>query len=146
MAARVSIATIATGLALFSLIFVSLGLHAAPPGTHDQIGERLMRAGEICLEGDECGVAAAAVAAGGRSGQEVYDSFCFACHATGVSEAPILGDNEAWNSRLAKGMDALWQTTLAGINLMPAKGSCVNCTDDELRDALDYMLASVLSE
>ena len=43
-------------------------------------------------------------------------------------------------------MDALWQTTLAGINLMPAKGSCVNCTDDELRDALDYMLASVLSE
>ena len=129
-----------------ALLTSSLGLHAAPPGTRDEISERLMRAGDICLEGDDCGVAAVAVAAGNRSGQEIYDSFCFACHATGISEAPILGDSEAWVIRLDKGVDALWQTTLSGLNLMPEKGSCVNCTDDELREALDYMLAPVLSE
>ena len=129
-----------------TLLASSFGLHAAPPGTRDEISERLMRAGEICMEGDECGVAAVVVAAGNRSGQEIYDSFCFACHATGVSDAPILGDSEAWVVRLEKGVDTLWQTTLSGINLMPEKGSCVNCTDDELREALDYMLEPVLSE
>lgn len=129
-----------------ALLLISLSLFAAPPGTRDDISERLMRAGEICLEGEDCGVAAVVVAAGNRSGEEIYDSFCFACHATGVSEAPILGDSEAWSVRLEKGLDTLWQTTLTGINLMPERGSCVNCTDDELRDALDYMLDPVLNE
>jgi len=138
-------ASVSTAMS-FVLVLLSLVLHASPPGTHDEISERLMRAGELCLEGDECGVVAVAVAAGGRSGQEIYDSFCFACHDNGISQAPILGDSEAWSARLDKGIDALWQTTLSGINLMPVKGSCVNCTDDELREALDYMLATVLTE
>lgn len=133
----------AVGLAL---LLVSLNLFAAPPGTREEISERLLRAGELCLEGDECGVAAVVVAAGNRSGQEIYDSFCFACHATGVSEAPIFGDAAGWADRLEKSMDELWQTTLIGLNLMPEKGSCVNCTDDELRAALDYLLEPVLSE
>ena len=128
------------------LLLVSLSLFAAPPGTREEISERLTRAGDLCLAGDDCGVAAAVVAAGNRSGQDVYDSFCFACHATGVSDAPIFGDSDAWAQRLEKGMDELWQTTLVGLNLMPAMGSCVNCTDDELLGALDYMLEPLQSE
>lgn len=133
----------ASGLAL---LLVSLHAIAAPPGTREEIGERLARAGDVCLEAEDCGVASLVVAAGNRSGQEIYDSFCFACHATGVSEAPILGDKAAWASRLESGMDELWQATLVGLNLMPEKGSCVNCTDEELRGALDYMLEPVLSD
>ncbi len=133
----------ASGLAL---LLVSLNAIAAPPGSRDEMSERLARAGDVCLEGEDCGVTALVMAAGNRSGQEIYDSFCFACHATGVSEAPILGDGPAWANRLEKGMDELWQTTLAGINLMPERGSCVNCTDEELRGALDYMLEPVLSD
>ena len=136
---------VATGSAL-ALLLVSFNLIAAPPGTRDEISARLIPAGELCLEGDECGVAAVVVVAGNRSGQEIYDSFCFACHATGVSEAPIFGDAAGWGDRLEKSMDELWQTTLVGLNLMPEKGSCVNCTDNELRAALDYMLEPVLSE
>ena len=129
-----------------ALLLVSFNLFAAPPGTRDEIGARLIPAGELCLEGEDCGVAAVIVAAGNRSGQEIYDTFCFACHATGISEAPILGDAASWADRLEKSMDELWQTTLVGLNLMPEKGSCVNCTDDELRAALDYMLEPVLGE
>lgn len=138
-----SLVTAATG---FLLMSVSLSLVAAPPGTREEISERLAPAGELCLAGEDCGVAAAVAVAGSRSGQEIYDSFCFACHALGVSEAPIFADAEGWAGRLQKSMDELWNSTLMGINLMPAKGSCVNCTDDELRGALDYMLEPLLNE
>ena len=36
-----------------------------------------------------------------------YQTSCFACHASGAAGAPLLGDAEAWESRLEKGMDAL---------------------------------------
>ena len=138
-----SLVAFATGCVL---LLLSLSLAAAPPGTREEISERLAPAGELCLAGEDCGVAAVVVAAGDRSGQEIYDSFCFACHATGVSEAPIFGDAAGWSDRLEKSMDELWNSTLVGLNLMPAKGSCVNCTDDELREAFDYMLEPLLSE
>ena len=42
--------------------------------------------------------------------------------------------------RLDKSMDELMQTTLNGINAMPPKGTCMNCSDDELAGAVTYML------
>jgi len=30
--------------------------------------------------------------------------------------------------------------TMSGLNAMPMKGTCMNCSDDELRDAVTYML------
>ncbi len=130
---------------VFALLLVSLHLGAAPPGTRDEISQRLLPAGSICLAGDDCGTTMVSVSTGARSGQDVYDTFCYACHTNGVSAAPIFGDRDAWSSRLDKGADELWQTTLSGINLMPQRGGCANCTDDELRAALDYMLDAVAS-
>ena len=74
------------------------------------------------------------------SGEQVYSTFCFACHTTGVSGAPLLGDAAAWEPRLAKGMDVLMANTVNGINVMPAKGTCMACSDAELQAAVDYML------
>ena len=105
-----------------------------------------MPAGDLCKQGDECGSASAAAAGGGVAldGEGVYNQFCFACHMAGVSGAPKLGDNAAWEPRIAKGMDALWESTLNGVApAMPAKGTCMSCSDDELRAALDYMVESV---
>ena len=66
--------------------------------------------------------------------------FCFACHATGVSDAPLLGDVAQWEPRIAKGMDVLMDSTLNGLNAMPARGTCVNCSDEELQAAVEHML------
>ena len=76
----------------------------------------------------------------GRSGKQIYDLFCFVCHATGVSEAPLLGDRENWQPRIDKGMDAMLATSLAGLNLMPPKGACADCSEDEMRAAIQYMI------
>ena len=127
-------------LASLAATFAVTG-YAVPPGTPDEIRERLQPFGSLCRVGDDCGQAAAASASGPLSGEQVYNQFCFACHTTGVGGAPILGDQGEWTSREAKGMDTLWGSLLNGVGAMPAKGTCMGCSDDELREVLDYMLA-----
>lgn len=110
-----------------------------------EIEARIEPVGDLCLEGDASCAQAAAGAAGSvaqRTGQEVYDSACMACHTTGAAGAPKLGDATAWADRIAKGMDALYD---AGVNGVPgtgmvAKGGCVSCSDEEIRAAVDYMV------
>ncbi len=75
-----------------------------------------------------------------RSGEEIYNTFCFACHATAVAEAPLFGSLEQWQPRIDKGMDTLVATSLAGFDLMPPMGTCVNCTEDEMRGTIQYMI------
>jgi cytochrome c5 len=79
-------------------------------------------------------------AAAARDGQTVYKTACFACHDAGVAGAPKLGDKAAWAPRIAKGNDALYSTLQNGLNAMPPKGTCMNCSDDELKAVLDYMI------
>jgi len=117
--------------------------YAVPPGTPDEIRERVQPFGSLCRAGEDCGQATAAAASGPLSGEQVYNQFCFACHTSGVGGAPILGDAAAWEPRIAQGVDTLLQHTLNGINAMPAKGTCMNCSDDELRDAMQYMVDAV---
>ncbi len=87
----------------------------------------------------------AAAAGGGepRSGEEVYSSVCAACHTTGVLESPKLGDKAAWEPRIAKGEDTLFDHAWNGFNQMPAKGGDSALTEDELKATIAYMLQEV---
>jgi len=74
------------------------------------------------------------------SGKEIYDTKCFVCHATGVANAPKLGDAAAWAPRIAQGMDVLMQSAIDGKNnVMPPRGTCMECSDDDLKAAIEYM-------
>jgi len=85
-------------------------------------------------------VSAAAQAAGNPdAGAVVYNKACKMCHATGMMNAPKLGDGAAWAERIAKGEDALLESTLKGINKMPARGGLADLSDTELRAAILYM-------
>ena len=103
--------------------------------------ERIKPVGSLCIEGDSsCG--GAVVAAGGeaKSGEDVYNSSCMACHASGAAGAPILGDVAGWAPRIDKGIEALYSSAIEGFNGMPAKGLCMSCSDDELKATVDYMI------
>ena len=105
-----------------------------------KIAERIAPVGSVCVQGDEsCAGAAAAAPAAARSGEEVYNTACTACHGSGILGAPKKGDAAAWNDRLAKGMDKTLALAISGINAMPPKGNCANCSDDELKAAIEYM-------
>jgi len=85
-------------------------------------------------------VAAAPAAGGTRSGEEVYTAQCAMCHATGAAGAPKVGNAADWGPRAATGIDALMNSALNGKNAMPARGLCAACSDDELKDAVEYMV------
>ena len=77
-------------------------------------------------------------------GETVYNTACMACHGTGVAGAPKVGDADAWAPRLAKGMDALYNSGINGIPpAMPAKGMCFQCSDDDIKALVDYMVQTV---
>ncbi|RMG30271.1 MAG: cytochrome c5 family protein [Gammaproteobacteria bacterium] len=83
--------------------------------------------------------AAPAAAAAGRSGKQVYESTCVACHGAGVAGAPKFGDRAAWAPRIAQGMKVLLQHATQGYKAMPPKGTCADCTLQELEAAIRYM-------
>ena len=74
-------------------------------------------------------------------GQKIYQASCQACHVAGVAGAPKLGDKAAWAPRVAKGNEALFLSVKNGLNAMPPKGTCMTCSEDELRAAIEYMVA-----
>ena len=80
------------------------------------------------------------MADGGAAGQQVYKDSCQFCHAAGVAGAPKLGDKEAWAPRIALGLDALLASAINGKNVMPPRGACASCSDDDLKAAIEYMI------
>lgn len=67
--------------------------------TDEAIAERLKPVGEVCIMGEECkGVETVAASAGGgaRTTDDIIAKYCSACHATGVLDAPKIGDTAAW--------------------------------------------------
>jgi len=86
-------------------------------------------------------VAATAPTAPSIDGKKVYNSACFACHATGVAGSPKFGDKDAWAPRIATGMDNLYHTALNGKGAMPPKGGNLSLKDDEVKAAVDYMVS-----
>jgi cytochrome c5 len=96
------------------------------------------------VEGQNCGAASnaqtAAAPAGGKSGEEIYNASCAACHGTGLMGAPKTGNADDWAARIANGQESLLSNAVNGIKGMPPKGTCMACSDDELAAAIDHML------
>ena len=76
-------------------------------------------------------------------GQKTYNTYCQACHNAGIANAPKLGDKAAWEPRIAAGMDAMLAIAIKGKNAMPPKGTCMACSDDELKATIEYMVSQV---
>ena len=123
--------------AMLALVVV-FSAHAAMD--EDSIRERTMPVGKVCLEGDDCGSATAAVASGPREASDIYLTSCFGCHGTGALGAPKLGDAAAWADRAGKGFDTLVSNAIGGFNAMPPRGTCAACSDDEISETVQYML------
>ncbi len=99
----------------------------------EAVEDAVEMAAEVATEG------AAAVSDFDPAG--VYQMNCFACHGTGAAGAPMLGDSEAWDARMEKGMQAVMANAINGVGAMPARGICMSCSDDELQQVVEYMLA-----
>lgn len=108
------------------------------------IESRIKPFSEVCVQGESCSGGGDMAASAGRSGEDVYNAACMACHSAGIAGAPKVGDQVAWAARIGKGMDALYDSGINGVagSGMIAKGGCADCSDEEIRLAVDYMVDS----
>ncbi|WP_322052527.1 c-type cytochrome [Paraburkholderia bannensis] len=76
-----------------------------------------------------------------KTGEQVYQAVCSACHASGAAGAPKFGNSGDWAPRIAQGYDTLWHTALSGKGAMPARGgtSPDDYSDYEIGLAVAYM-------
>lgn len=90
--------------------------------------------------------AAPAPVAENTAGKKVYGSTCAMCHAAGVAGAPKPGDKDDWGPRIGQGVDTLYKHALEGFTgakgQMPARGGNTALKDDEVKSAVDYMVAA----
>ncbi|RDB44256.1 cytochrome c5 family protein [Halomonas sp. DQ26W] len=86
----------------------------------------------------------AATAQAEPDGEAIYNQACMACHMTGAAGAPIKGDEAAWATRLEKGVEALYENSINGINAMPPRGGFASLSDEEVKAATDFLLEPVL--
>jgi len=85
------------------------------------------------------------VATGGDfgNGKATYDTKCMACHATGVTGAPMFKEKDRWTKIAAQGMDKIMDHTIKGfqgkIGMMPPKGGFADLSDEDMKNAVKYM-------
>ena len=75
-----------------------------------------------------------------RSGKEVVEAVCAACHKTGANGAPKIGDEKAWARLASQGLTSLTEIALKGIRKMPPHGGNPALTDTEIERAITYMV------
>ncbi len=80
-----------------------------------------------------------AVSAYAEPDMDKYNKSCAVCHASGAANAPKTGDAEAWAPRLEKGTEALVQSVHNGLNAMPPKGMCFDCSDEDYAALIEFM-------
>jgi len=135
------------------------------PAFQQRIEERIKPVVQVAIAGqdntglrDPGGAAPAPAPAGTEStsaapstadldGEGVYQQACTACHGAGIAGAPKTGDADAWGPRLDKGMDTLVTHAIEGFQgdagYMPPRGGNSSLSDEQVRDAVQYMADQV---
>ncbi len=117
---------------IIGLVYFVTSANKAAPGSSDMqraIADRLQKVGSVELRDANRPLA---------GGEEVYKAQCVACHATGVSGAPKLGNAAEWGPRLGQGYEALLTSSLKGKGAMAPQGGG-NFSDLEIGRAVVYM-------
>ena len=126
-----------TFLCIFMGVFSVSALHAQEM-SDDDIRSRIRPVGIVHVAGADV-----AMASGPRSGSEIYNKACVACHSVGVLNAPKLQDAADWAPRMTKGFDTVWQNAINVIGAMPPMGTCGDCSNDDITAAIEHMIEGI---
>lgn len=75
------------------------------------------------------------------SGQAIYEQHCSICHRDGLAGAPKFRVAADWQPRLdKKNLDELIGSAIKGLNAMPMKGTCTECSEEDFKNVIQYML------
>ncbi|MCF7807116.1 MAG: c-type cytochrome [Candidatus Marinimicrobia bacterium] len=79
------------------------------------------------------------------NGEAVYKKYCFACHDAGLAGAAKHADQERWAESAAKGIPTLITHATEGYQgqygVLPPMGTCMDCSEQDIIDAVHYQLS-----
>lgn len=76
-------------------------------------------------------------------GQAVYNRYCGECHDDGENGAPVIDEAADWKNRALALTPVLLDHARSGFLGMPAKAGHEELTDDQIHDAVSYMIREV---
>jgi len=84
------------------------------------------------------------------AGRQIYMVECSLCHDEGEEGAPALSNKKQWSERSSKGLPTLTTHAIEGFigddGEMPARGGTDSLTDEEVGQAVRFMLSAALRD
>ena len=78
-----------------------------------------------------------------NGGEAIWAVACFRCHMFGTNGAVLLDEKEYWDATASKGIDKLFESVWEGkegeYGIMPAKGFCNLCSEEEIKNSVFYI-------
>ena len=105
--------------------------------------ERIKPIGEVRIDSSTMVASADSTETAERSGEEIYNGKCAGCHTSGTMGAPKYASLAHWTSTIDLGLDKLTASAIAGKGGMPARGTCMDCSDNDIKVTVQYMLDSL---
>ena len=148
-------------LAIIAVMMVVFYVIAQFAGTDEEADAKMRAAavakatepvGEVAVAGEESATEEVASTGGAVDGKAVYEGLCVSCHGVPAmaSMIPQTGDAAAWDDRMAKGIDTLYDHAINGftgdMGMMPARGSNPDLSDEEVKAAVDYMVEQLSAD
>ena len=117
-------------------MIASLAMRGVEPSTsaasEEAVAKRLKPVGQVVVaEGSDV--------KGQRTGKQIVESVCAACHATGALNAPKIGDKSVWGALIKEGHEHLTENAIKGLRQMPPRGGNPELTDAEIARAVAFM-------
>lgn len=144
LAVLVAIAFIIFFVAQYVIEQSGLGNDTGSQAIRDEaIAKRIAPEGKVRMMGDAeiASSSAAGGSEGPKSAKDIVTATCSGCHGSGVLGAPKIGDKASWEGRYAAGLDAMVATAIAGKGAMPPRGGNASLSDEQVRAAVEQMLA-----
>ncbi len=123
------------------------GDNSSDPIMRNALMDRIEPVGSVRTSSDDLPQASSVmvVASAPKTGEELVNGACAACHAAGVAGAPLLGDEAAWASRRELGLEALVASVINGKGSMPARGGSAY-SDEEIELAVQTIALYEVAE
>ena len=81
-----------------------------------------------------------------KNGRKVFNKACITCHLYGSGGSIMLNDSLSWSRVISKKnkieiYSNVYNGYMGERGPMPYKGGCIDCSDEDLLDAIEYILS-----
>lgn len=123
------------------LLILPLGVQASSDASRTEIQARIKPVGNVRIEQKKSNIDNKTEKNFADSGGTIYEKHCIICHQGGIAGAPKFRDEASWKPRLqGRDINDLLTSAIQGKNAMPARGTCQECNDSDIKAAIEYMV------